>query len=476
MQGRFIATATATALAALAIGPAAALATPGSFVDDAVGDFAAGTAQSASVANPGVVLNRSMTNLPFGAGPGLPAGWTADQWTAGSGTAAVSNGALTADGVSAHGSTMYHPDQVLEFTGTFYGDPAEHIGFGNTLADGPWAIFSTDDGADGHGTSYGDKVKLYARTLAAAGPNDPATITSVGNDFDASAPHTYRIDWSANQVKYSVDGVVVATHNVAIAAPMRPVVSDITAGVVSGPGPGLVTVSSMGLSLYPAAGTLESRVRDAGGSKVTWGALTSTATMPSGTSVTFATRTGNTPTPDASWSAYQPVSGGAIASPGARYIQYRASLNSTADKTAAPSLDSVRIAYDLDTSTPAGGQTGGGQTGGGSSAVDKTAPKVTLVAKSLKASKKGTVSFTVGCPATEATCQITLKLKNGAKTVASKTVTVKGGKTKTVTLQLNKATRQQLKHRSLKLSSVLSASDAAGNKKTTSRKVTLHKS
>ena len=97
--------------------------------------------------------------------------------------------------------------------------------------------------------------------------------------------------------------------------------------------------------------------------------------------------------------------------------------------------------------------------------MDKTAPKVSLVAKSLKASKKGAVSFTVGCPATEATCKVTLKLKSGAKTVASKTVTVKGGKTKTVTLQLNKATRQQLKHRSLKLSSVVTRDDAAGNKK-----------
>ena len=128
----------------------------------------------------------------------------------------------------------------------------------------------------------------------------------------------------------------------------------------------------------------------------------------------------------------------------------------------------------------ASSQSGGGSGGGGgssqSSNVDKTAPKVALVAKSLKASKKGAVSFTVGCPATESTCQITLKLKNGTRTVASKTVTVKGGKTKTMTLQLNKATRQQLKHRSLKLSSVLTATDAAGNKKATSKKVTLHKS
>jgi hypothetical protein len=128
---------------------------------------------------------------------------------------------------------------------------------------------------------------------------------------------------------------------------------------------------------------------------------------------------------------------------------------------------------------PQSGGGGGSSAGGGNSQspnVDKTAPKVSLVAKSLKASKKGAVSFTVGCPATEATCKVTLKLKNGSKTVASKTVTVKGGKTKTVTLQLNKAMRQQLKHRSMKVSSVLTATDAAGNKKTTSKKVTLHKS
>ena len=270
---------------------------------------------------------------------------------------------------------------------------------------------------------------------------------------------------------------------------------------------------------------------------------------------TFETRTGNTATPDASWSDFQAVgAGGAIQSPSGQYIQYRATLTGSA-----ASLDSASLAYTVDNAAPsaaigsadvsgtsasvsfsspdsdiagfqcsldggafaacaspkaftglaagahtvvvrpidkagnvgptvsrtfsiASSQSGGGggsSAGGGNSQspnVDKTAPKVTLVAKSLKASKKGAVSFTVGCPATEATCQITLKLKNGAKTVASKTVTVKGGKTKTVTLQLNKATRQQLKHRSLKVSSVLTATDAAGNKKTTSKKVTLHKS
>ena len=46
-QGRFI-TAAAAAVAVLAIGPAAALATPGSFTDDAAGDFADGTVRRAT--------------------------------------------------------------------------------------------------------------------------------------------------------------------------------------------------------------------------------------------------------------------------------------------------------------------------------------------------------------------------------------------------------------------------------------------
>ena len=436
-------------------------------MDDAVGDFAAGSAQSTSPADPGVLLARPITNEPFGAGPTLPSDLTAEQWTLGNGAATVSNGVLSADGVRVNGATMYQPGQILEFNAKFSGERSQHIGFGDSLTDGqPWALFSTGAVA---GTD------LFARSVSAGGTEISTRVQDVIPTFVASSPNTYRIEWSANQVTYRVDGTLIATQPVAIAGPMRPIVSDFVANDALA-----VTVNSIGLAFYSASGTLESRVRDAGGSKVTWGSLTSTATTPTGTSISFATRTGNTPNPDASWSGYQPVNGGAIASPGARYIQYRATL-STADNKVTPSLDSVRIAYDLDSST-GGGQSGGtggssGGAGGGnsqSSNVDKTAPKVTLVAKSLKASKKGTVSFTVGCPATEATCKVTLKLKNGAKTVASKTVTVKGGKTKTVTLQLNKATRQQLKHRSLKLSSVLTATDAAGNKRTTSKKVTLH--
>jgi hypothetical protein len=124
-------------------------------------------------------------------------------------------------------------------------------------------------------------------------------------------------------------------------------------------------------------------------------------------------------------------------------------------------------------SSSSGGATQG-SSGASGAAVDKTSPKVSLVAKSLRASKRGTVSFRVKCPATEKSCKITVKLMNGKKVAAKKTVTVAGGKTATVTLQLAKAIRKQLRsHGSLKVSAVTTASDAAGNKRTAKQSMTL---
>ena len=188
-------------------------------------------------------------------------------------------------------------------------------------------------------------------------------------------------------------------------------------------------------------------------------------------------------TPDASWSAYQPASSGAYRrAPGALHPVPGTLTES--DKTATPSLEKVAIALRRRHQHPAtgggpsggsGGGGGGGSSSGGNSYVDKTAPKVTFVAKSLRRPKKGTVSFTVGCPATEKSCKVKVSLKNGTKTVASKTVTIKGGKTKTVTLTAEHGHQEAAaKRHSLKLSRVVSATDAAGNTKTTSKKVTPH--
>lgn len=543
-HGRFISTAL-VATAAMAIGPAWASAAPSPLTDNTQADFAAAGAQTGTWAvEPGAVRLKGAAAAENFDGTTLPTTLAATAWPTGQngmnvgGNAAVSGGQLIVDGAHVNdinATPMFQAPQTLEFRATFGSNEYQHIGFADTFGTEtePWAMFSTGGGVVSQG--------LYARTSVG---NGGAVANTAVPGVDPAQPHVYRIEWTATDVKFYVDGapVAIATPAPAIAGPMRPVVSDLNR---PGDGDPNIKVDWVSLSA-PSSGTFTSRVLSADSAHTVWGNLTST-----GAGTSFETRTGNTPTPDGSWSAFQAVgAGGAIQSPSGQYVQYRATLSG-----ANASLDSASLAYTVDSTAPtaainsavvsgstatvafsspdsdikgfecsldggafaacaspkvftglgagahtvvvrpidkagnvgptvsrtfsiASSQSGGGSGGGSSqsSSVDKTAPKVTLVAKSPKASKKGTVSFTVGCPATEATCQVTLKLKNGAKTVASKTVTIKGGKSKTVTLQLNKATRQQLKHRSLKLSSVLTATDAAGNKKTTSKKVTLHRS
>jgi hypothetical protein len=466
-HGRFITTAIA-AVAAMAIGPAGAVAAPSSFTDD---DFAGGAATAPAAVSAGSVqLTRSLVTESFD-GATLPAGLAFTAWPMQAGSASLSSGTLVIEGGHVDSTRAFSPAQgvqVLQFDALFAGESNEHVGFGD-VANGPFVIFST-------GNTGGT---LLARTLAPGGtetgPNTPTPVSGTIPGFDATLLHTYRIEWSATDAKFYVDGTLVATHPVAI--PSQPVVmSDATANTAS------LRMQSLSRMLYPSPGVFESRTFDAGNATAVWSAVTPTAVTPAGTTVAIATRTGQTPTPDASWSSYQPLSGGAVQSPAGRYIQYQATLATTDDQVT-PSLDKVQLDYDVPAAaggTQSGGSTAtgsgsGGTQGGGSSALDTTAPKVSLAAKSLRASKSGTVSFRVKCPATETSCKITLKLKNGGKSAASKTVTVKGGKTVTLTLKLSNATRALLKHGSLKVSAVMTATDAAGNRKTTTRKLTLRR-
>ncbi|HTI36929.1 MAG TPA: hypothetical protein VL484_05150 [Vicinamibacterales bacterium] len=95
-----------------------------------------------------------------------------------------------------------------------------------------------------------------------------------------------------------------------------------------------------------ASGTYDSDVRDAG-TVATWGALRWRASgKPSGVQVF--TRSGNTATPDETWSpwskAYTKPEGDPITSPNARYLQWRAVL-SAAEADPGPVLTSVTAAY-----------------------------------------------------------------------------------------------------------------------------------
>ena len=91
-------------------------------------------------------------------------------------------------------------------------------------------------------------------------------------------------------------------------------------------------------------GTYESEIRDAG-TVATWGVIRWRATL-NGGQIEIQTRSGNTATPDETWSAwskpYGVASGDQIASPNARYLQWRAVFSASA---ASPVLTSVTAAY-----------------------------------------------------------------------------------------------------------------------------------
>ena len=104
-----------------------------------------------------------------------------------------------------------------------------------------------------------------------------------------------------------------------------------------------------------ASGTYESDVRDAG-TVATWGAIRWRAAGRPG-ELEISTRSGNTATPDQTWSAwsaaYTASSGDKITSPNARYLQWRAVLKAAASPSApaspsnpsGPILTSVTAAY-----------------------------------------------------------------------------------------------------------------------------------
>ena len=98
---------------------------------------------------------------------------------------------------------------------------------------------------------------------------------------------------------------------------------------------------------FRAQGEYLSEVKDTGATS-TWGTLRWRAEVPVGTAVRLHTRSGNTGTPDDTWSAWSSPQGDAgatrVASPSARFVQWRAELV-TADGARTPTLHRVEMAY-----------------------------------------------------------------------------------------------------------------------------------
>ena len=159
----------------------------------------------------------------------------------------------------------------------------QHFGFLDSLScNGPWAIFST----------VSTTTSLYARSSG--------TDTLIPGNY-LNAPHHYRIEWTTSAVKFYIDGGLVAAHNTTISNPMIVMASDFNLNATA------LSVDWLRMSPpYASFCTFESRVLDAE-QLVDWLELTYAGSTPTGTTVSFETRTGNTATPDAGWSVWQAV-------------------------------------------------------------------------------------------------------------------------------------------------------------------------
>ena len=271
----------------------------------------------------------------FSGGPALPSGWSSGTWESqgggAGGSATVTGGALHVNGAFADTSATYGSGRSLEFRANFGGGNFSHVGFTDNFNDN-WAFFSIrGDGS------------INARTNVGGAQQD----TQLPSALIGSA-HNYRIEWDASEVRYYVDGSLVVTHSANFGSTqMRPAASDFNAGGSD------VAVDWLHMSPYPGAGSFTSRVLDAGQS-ADWGALSWIANTPTGTSVVLNVRTGNTPTPDGSWSSFTPINANGGDIPGnSRYLQYRADLSST-DQGTTPALSQVTASYNAgaDTTPP----------------------------------------------------------------------------------------------------------------------------
>lgn len=109
-----------------------------------------------------------------------------------------------------------------------------------------------------------------------------------------------------------------------------------------------VLVYSPGLTNFEATGTWTSApidVQHVG----SWTSLAADTTTPGDSVVSFATRTSS----DASsWSGWQTVSGGVIASPAARYVQIKATLQASSTLAQTPVVRAITLDYSTDVTAP----------------------------------------------------------------------------------------------------------------------------
>ena len=266
-------------------------------------------------------------------GSSLPADWTASVVSAG-GSATVGGGSVTASAMSLVGGlTTVGTGHIAEFAATFSGRN-QAVGLGTGSLTSPLAVFMVK--ADN---------ELYAVTMA---PNTNGVVKTTetlmaGIDWLRKA-HVYSVEWVGTKAVYRVDGAVMATHTGTQwgTLGMGPMILDSVADATT------VSVDYIRVPPYAASGSFTMRF-DAGSQAATWTKLTNGVTVLSGTTASVSYRTGNTPTPDATWSASTALAGaagGTLTGTG-RYLEVTVQMAASADLKRAPAVKDMAATFKL---------------------------------------------------------------------------------------------------------------------------------
>jgi hypothetical protein len=262
-------------------------------------DFNAGVYSGTGLANPqSGGLQLAPTFADNFAGTQLSSSWTA------SGKASVSAGVLSLTGGSIY-SVQSAGSSGVEAYIQFGQASGQQFGLASTQngKSGSWALFTT----------YNTSHTLYARLNTQIANLEPLP----------SGFHDYVVQPISGGYQFYVDGILLKTLFGAMSS--GTVLQIALTSLRSAP----LQAEWVRLLSYPSSGTFASAVFDAG-RVASWGTASWTSTMLAGTVLTIQTRSGNTATPDSSWSGWTAVSnGGQVASPQGRYLQYLVTMTTT---------------------------------------------------------------------------------------------------------------------------------------------------
>lgn len=419
----------AAALVAGALGTATGTAQAASQVDD----FTQGGHDKTALVGGGVELAAAF-NETFAQ---TPAGWITP-WPDATEATPPANGTLDLNQALLNsGSPVAGPGSSIAFRATLGGQEDQHAGYASGFNDGQWAIFSRK-------SPSANSTNIWARTaggIATAQETELPTITT-------NAPHDFRIDRTTQGFKFYVDGNLVAEHTDPFTTqPLYAQASDLTATVP-------LKLESMSLRNVNQ-GTFTSKVFDAGSAAVT--AIQFTNTTATGLSYETSTSSDGV--------TWTPFSAGAIQP--ARYFKYRALL-STTDVAVSPRLTAATVDFTIaNTNTNPGG--------GSAPPVGDTKKAKIAMPRDADVTKRGKVRLLLTCPDDETRCSVALKFASGGKTVASKSGKIDGGDSRYISLKLSKAAKKKLaKAGKLKVVATLTVTDAAGNKRKSSKRIWLY--